>query len=118
MKKGIWPVAGCDEAGRGPLAAPVVAKHDIRLAVEKGDVDSVGRFMHNRLQQAAESLDGRIAEYIRMLADAAPAGQLMSGSGSTLYTLCRSPDEAQRVAANLKTRSKARDYQLIVTRTL
>jgi ribonuclease HII len=24
-KNGIWPVAGCDEAGRGPLAGPVVA---------------------------------------------------------------------------------------------
>ena len=25
LTKGIWPVAGCDEAGRGPLAGPVVA---------------------------------------------------------------------------------------------
>src|SRR5882724_12880387 len=25
LAKGIWPVAGCDEAGRGPLAGPVVA---------------------------------------------------------------------------------------------
>src|SRR3954452_16778963 len=25
MKRGIWPVAGCDEAGRGPLAGAVVA---------------------------------------------------------------------------------------------
>ena len=25
LDKGIWPVAGCDEAGRGPLAGPVVA---------------------------------------------------------------------------------------------
>src|SRR5881392_3175664 len=25
IKLGIWPVAGCDEAGRGPLAGPVVA---------------------------------------------------------------------------------------------
>jgi ribonuclease HII len=25
MAKGIWPVAGCDEVGRGPLAGPVVA---------------------------------------------------------------------------------------------
>src|SRR5574338_123751 len=25
LKKGIWPVAGCDEVGRGPLAGPVVA---------------------------------------------------------------------------------------------
>lgn len=25
FRQGIWPVAGCDEAGRGPLAGPVVA---------------------------------------------------------------------------------------------
>jgi ribonuclease HII len=25
LKRGEWPVAGCDEAGRGPLAGPVVA---------------------------------------------------------------------------------------------
>src|SRR5690242_15037070 len=25
IAKGVWPVAGCDEAGRGPLAGPVVA---------------------------------------------------------------------------------------------
>src|ERR1700747_2236009 len=25
LKRGCWPVAGCDEAGRGPLAGPVVA---------------------------------------------------------------------------------------------
>ena len=25
LDKGVWPVAGCDEAGRGPLAGPVVA---------------------------------------------------------------------------------------------
>src|SRR6201989_104394 len=25
LGQGIWPIAGCDEAGRGPLAGPVVA---------------------------------------------------------------------------------------------
>jgi ribonuclease HII len=25
LERGVWPVAGCDEAGRGPLAGPVVA---------------------------------------------------------------------------------------------
>ncbi|TIO47037.1 MAG: ribonuclease HII, partial [Mesorhizobium sp.] len=25
MAEGLWPVAGMDEAGRGPLAGPVVA---------------------------------------------------------------------------------------------
>ena len=25
IRRGLWPIAGCDEAGRGPLAGPVVA---------------------------------------------------------------------------------------------
>jgi ribonuclease HII len=25
LRRGLWPIAGCDEAGRGPLAGPVVA---------------------------------------------------------------------------------------------
>src|SRR5258706_6584530 len=25
IKRGLWPIGGCDEAGRGPLAGPVVA---------------------------------------------------------------------------------------------
>src|SRR5215475_11640635 len=25
IKRGVWPIAGCDAAGRGPLAGPVVA---------------------------------------------------------------------------------------------
>jgi ribonuclease HII len=25
LNRGVWPIAGCDEAGRGPLAGPVVA---------------------------------------------------------------------------------------------
>ena len=25
IKRGVWPIAGCDEAGHGPLAGPVVA---------------------------------------------------------------------------------------------
>ena len=33
MKRGVFPVAGCDEAGRGPLAGPVVAAACIRTLV-------------------------------------------------------------------------------------
>jgi 4-diphosphocytidyl-2-C-methyl-D-erythritol kinase len=91
----------------------------IRAALGQGDVDLIGKLLHNRLQTAAEGLDPRIVEYARMLAEVAPApaGSLMSGSGSTLYALCRSPDEADRVAASLKTRTKAHDFRLIVTRS-
>jgi ribonuclease HII len=42
MKRGVWPVAGCDEAGRGPLAGPVVAAAVILdpLRVPRGLDDS------------------------------------------------------------------------------
>ncbi len=83
----------------------------IRAAIGQGDVDLIGKLLHNRLQTAAEGLDPRLADYARMLAEAGAAGSLMSGSGSTLFALCRSADEADRVAANLKTRTKAARFQ-------
>ena len=91
---------------------------EIRMAFAKGDVDYIGRLLHNRLQMAATTLDGRVAEYAAMLAETKPAGCLMSGSGSTLFALCRSADEAAHVAASLKTRTKAHDFKVIVTRTV
>lgn len=98
-------------------AAPICADA-ICSALVQGDVDLIGKLLHNRLQTAAEGLDPRMSEYARMLAEAGPAGSLMSGSGSTLFALCRSPDEADRVAASLKTRTKAHDFKLIVTRSI
>jgi 4-diphosphocytidyl-2-C-methyl-D-erythritol kinase len=90
----------------------------MRDALAKGDVDLIGKLLHNRLQTAAAGLEPRIAELARMLGDALPAGSLMSGSGSTLFALCRSGADAERVAAALKTRTKAHDFRLIVTRSL
>jgi 4-diphosphocytidyl-2-C-methyl-D-erythritol kinase len=95
-----------------------VSGDSIRVTLAKGDVDNIGRLMHNRLQMAAASLEPRVVEYLAMLEEAKPAGCLMSGSGSTLFALCRSADEADRVAANLKTRTKAHDFRIIVTRTV
>ena len=71
----------------------------IRTALVQGDVAELGRRLFNRLQAAAERLDSRIAEYYKRLAALAPAGQLMSGSGSSLFALCRSAGEAERCAA-------------------
>ena len=100
------------------VPASPVAGDAIRRAISKGEVDNICRLLHNRLQLAAEALEPRIAEYAAMLAELTPAGSLMSGSGSTLFALCRSAVEAERVAASLKTRSKAHDFRLIVTRSV
>src|ERR1044072_6201730 len=44
IKRGIWPVAGCDEAGRGPLAGPVGAAAVVLdpKRIPKGIDDSKG----------------------------------------------------------------------------
>ena len=90
----------------------------IRAALEQGDVDSIGRLAHNRLQMAAEKIDRRIAEFAALLKDAGSAGSLMSGSGSTLFALCKSAEDAERVAAHLRARIKPHDARIIVTRTV
>ncbi|QRM54503.1 ribonuclease HII [Sinorhizobium sp. BG8] len=48
MKSGLWPVAGTDEAGRGPLAGPVVAAAVIL------DPDNIPDGLHDSKQLTAE----------------------------------------------------------------
>jgi 4-diphosphocytidyl-2-C-methyl-D-erythritol kinase len=74
---------------------------EIRAAVAAGDVEEVGRRLHNRLQEPAERLNAEVAEVRAGLEELAPAGALMSGSGSSVFALCRDHDEAVRLAHKL-----------------
>ena len=51
LKRGIWPVAGIDEAGRGPLAGPVAAAAVIL------DPGAVPRGLNDSKQLTAEERD-------------------------------------------------------------
>jgi 4-diphosphocytidyl-2-C-methyl-D-erythritol kinase len=73
----------------------------LRQAFVAGDVEQLGRLLYNRLQPVAESLCPEVAAASRRLADLGPAGQLMSGSGTTVFALCRGRSEALRVARAL-----------------
>lgn len=57
MKRGVWPVAGCDEAGRGPLAGPVVAAAVILdpKRIPKG-IDDSKRLTRNRREELFEEI--------------------------------------------------------------
>ena len=88
----------------------------IRAALAEGDVAAVGRNLFNRLQDAAVRLDSRVAEYYKRLAALAPAGQLMSGSGSALFALCRSNGEAEQIAAALRDDAARDGYRLFAVR--
>jgi 4-diphosphocytidyl-2-C-methyl-D-erythritol kinase len=70
----------------------------VRQAAAVGDVSELGRQLHNRLQPAAERLCPVVADLFTRLAGLGPAGQLMTGSGSTVFALCRHPGEALTIA--------------------
>lgn len=67
---------------------------DLRRAAEVGDVRELGRLLHNRLQPEAERLCPAVSGLCERLAGLGPVGQLMSGSGSSVFALCRGPGEA------------------------
>jgi 4-diphosphocytidyl-2-C-methyl-D-erythritol kinase len=73
-------------------------------ALRAGDMRRIGRLIHNRLQQAAESLSpwiGRLRwEFARLDCLAAQ----MSGSGTSYFGICRHARHARRVARCLRAR--------------
>jgi 4-diphosphocytidyl-2-C-methyl-D-erythritol kinase len=73
----------------------------LRRAAKAGDVEELGRLLFNRLQPVAERLCPAVAGLCGRLAGQGPAGCLMSGSGSTVFALCRCRGEARRVARAL-----------------
>lgn len=90
---------------------------EIRQALEDGAVARVGNCLFNRLQPAAAKLDERLGVYIRRLANLGPAGQLMSGSGSSLFALGRDREDARRIAAQLRAAPDAMEYDVHLVRS-
>jgi len=84
------------------VPAEPISGEAVRQAATAGDIRELGRRLHNRLQPAAERLCPDVAGLCARLADLGPAGQLMTGSGSTVFALCRHPGEALTLARALQ----------------
>jgi 4-diphosphocytidyl-2-C-methyl-D-erythritol kinase len=74
----------------------------IRMAVRMGDPEAIGRALFNRLEQPAFAMSPVVEQVRRRLAGLAPCGALMSGSGSTVFAMCRNRDEAALVAERFR----------------
>ena len=99
------PDVGLSTAGvfkASNLGGAVVEGEAIRQAFEAGDAIELGRHLHNRLQAPAEGLCPAVARLRQRLEALAPAGALMSGSGSTVFALGRDADDALRMARVLR----------------
>ncbi len=84
------------------VPATPVNGDEIRRAVAAGNVEEIGGLLFNRLQPAAEQMAPDIAGWHSRLAALQPAGVLMSGSGSTVFALCRNRREALRMIRELR----------------
>jgi 4-diphosphocytidyl-2-C-methyl-D-erythritol kinase len=90
-------VFGALDGGEKGGSVPPERGRQVREALAAGDVDQLGRLLHNDLQGPAEKLCPEVARLREALAGLGPAGQLMSGSGSTVFALCRDAAEAVRI---------------------
>jgi 4-diphosphocytidyl-2-C-methyl-D-erythritol kinase len=106
----LWFVVVCPNVGlstadvyrSGVVPQSPVDGTKIRAALAAGDVEELGRALHNRLQEAADRLRPELVSIRRQLGETKPAGSLMSGSGTSCFALCRDEAEAWRVARNLE----------------
>jgi 4-diphosphocytidyl-2-C-methyl-D-erythritol kinase len=110
LGKKLWLALACPPFGLataevyGKVEVPRVphSGDGIRQALAAGDVEEVGRLLHNRLQEAAAKVRPEVADYQRRLEELQPAGARMSGSGSTLFALGRNRKDAARIAHELR----------------
>jgi 4-diphosphocytidyl-2-C-methyl-D-erythritol kinase len=115
----LCPNFGCATADvYRHVQVPEQPLYDVRLrnAVTAGDVETIGRLLHNRLEPAALKVAPRLAYLRRRIEKLGPAGTLLSGSGSTLFAVCRHAGEARRVAKELR-REAGGEYEVIVTQS-
>ena len=82
-------------------------------ALESGDLERIAAALMNDLQPSAVKLYPEIADELVSLKTAGVIGATMSGSGSSVFGLVRTADEAVRISSELN----ARGYQSWPVRT-
>jgi 4-diphosphocytidyl-2-C-methyl-D-erythritol kinase len=95
-------LATADVYRRVAVPAAPVSGEPARAALRAGDVEDLGRRLHNRLQGPAFAVAPLVETVYRRLADLDPPGCRLSGSGSAVFAVCRDRREAERTAERFR----------------
>jgi len=87
------------------VPAAVRSGDEARKALRAGDPEALARALHNRLQEPAFALAPEVAATFERLTQCGALGCLLSGSGSSLFAVCRDSGHAQRVAERFQVRA-------------
>jgi 4-diphosphocytidyl-2C-methyl-D-erythritol kinase len=82
----------------------------VLLGLEKNDVYLVGRGLHNDLEAPAEQVTEWILRARRWIDRYDHHGQVMSGSGSARFCLCKSHEQAEKIKTEIQRESSVRAY--------
>ena len=83
---------------RVTIPAEPVSGDAARRALRSGDPEAVARSLHNRLQGPAFAAEPAVEAAFRRLDACGALGCLLSGSGSSVFAVCRDRADAARVA--------------------
>lgn len=75
-------------------------------ALETGEVNNIADSLFNRLESAAFTLHPQLPAIKKKLVDAGCLSALLSGSGSAVFGIARSKEEAQLIARKLSSETK------------
>lgn len=98
----VRPATGLSTAGVYRTCQPAQVPrsvNDLLKPMQQGNTGELGKRLFNRLEEPAIRLSPSIRTLGDQLRRIGGWGQLMSGSGSSYFALCRSADHARRVAA-------------------
>ncbi len=98
----------CKPADHDPRGVRLL--QPLRNALEDQRLDQAASSLWNRLQETAEELAPAVGETVHLLQRAGAAGCLMSGSGSSVFGLCRNTKHARRVAALVRQQSSGTTF--------
>ena len=97
----VFPPVGLGTAGvykRLAVPSEPIAGDALRLAFRTGDASGLGAALFNRLEEPAFALEPLVGRIRNRLAACGPCGAMMSGSGSTVFAVCRDRAHADAVA--------------------
>ncbi len=84
---------------------PPIRVKSILEAARTGDVEKIAALLFNRLETAAFALCPELENVRKTMEQLGPLAVRMSGSGTTLFALCRNRKEAEIIAGQLKERN-------------
>lgn len=83
----------------GPARAPHPGLERVIAALEKSDLDALGKSLFNRFQETLAPRYPRIKELLDFFRDQDAPGALLSGSGPTVIGLAAKQEEADKMAS-------------------